>query len=442
MRHRNELFNLKGTTPIANIWRAVKDSITKAPPAYDMNGLVSENRWTWIKKNIGSIWRSRYTPYPYYAQPEVNNGIFKISKNASEPVVIALLADWASDTAESRLIASQAGVQDYSIHLGDTYYVGNSQEIAENFDTDQSGTWPYGNLGSFAIPGNHEMYSGGKAYFTELLPYMGLYKGNAQMPTQVQQASYFCLENDYWRIVALDTGYDSLTGFLGLTPNGQLQLLPEQQNWLTNTLKLNDDKRGLIFLSHHQAFSGFEDEFAGPAKFISGLLTQPRDIIWLWGHEHWFSVYAPNKLAGGPNIFGRCIGNSGMPVELDNDDGGIHKPKNNDPTSWENRNLVLFDQRQRKIVGNNIRLGHNGYVQLTLNGNNARIAYFDDNDGNAAGRLILDENWTVDMVSGVLTGLSITDYTVTAASLMQQLSLFGNDLRDAIDATKSQTIDL
>ncbi len=34
------------------------------------------------------------------------------------PVTVALLSDWASDTAESLLIAQLTGKQDYSIHWG------------------------------------------------------------------------------------------------------------------------------------------------------------------------------------------------------------------------------------------------------------------------------------------------------------------------------------
>jgi hypothetical protein len=36
-------------------------------------------------------------------------------------VSIAILSDWASDTPESQLIAKQAGTNDYSIHLEDTF---------------------------------------------------------------------------------------------------------------------------------------------------------------------------------------------------------------------------------------------------------------------------------------------------------------------------------
>jgi hypothetical protein len=171
MKDTTDLLNLKGTSPATNIWRSLKNVVTKTQPAYTMNGLVTENWWTWLIKNIGSLWKAPYAPYPYYSYPVANNGIFTMSKPESLTANIALLSDWATDTSQSQLIATQAGVQDYSIHLGDTYYVGNSNEISENFDDTQGGPWPYGAYGSFAMLGNHEMYSGGGSYFTELPVY-------------------------------------------------------------------------------------------------------------------------------------------------------------------------------------------------------------------------------------------------------------------------------
>jgi len=430
MRDMTDLLGLKNTSPAANAWRAFKDSLTHKPPAYDMNGLVTENWFTWFRKNMASLWSPPYAPYPYYSYPEANNGIFKMNKPAGEPIVIALLADWASDTAESRQIAAMAGIQDYSIHLGDTYYVGNSNEMAENFDTDQDGTWPYGKLGSFAIPGNHEMYSGGTSYFTELLPYMGLYTSGQEAPEQVQQAGFFCLENENWRIIALDTGYNSLTGMLGITPNIALELRPEQQDWLTNVVCPNGDKRGIILLSHHQCWSAFEQEFPNPAGFISSLFSPARDILWLWGHEHWFAIYGPLQLPNGANVFARCIGNSGMPVELNDTNGNVHAPKSGYNTDPANRNLVLYDKRLRTMVDGDVPLGHNGYALLTLNGPDAWISYYDDTSST---RPILEETWTCNPATGALKGTGITDHTaVPGADPEKILSLFGDRWSDAI----------
>src|SRR5882672_11489454 len=218
MRDKKKLIGLS-RAPVVNQLQAVKESITKAPPLYNMDGLVIQNKLTWLLKNLGTLGNCRFKPYPTYDPQSGNNGIFKIPKDSQETTSVALLSDWASDTVESQCIAAQAGTNDYSIHLGDTYYVGNEKEIAYNFNTDQGGTWPYGSLGSFAMLGNHEMYSSGKVYFTQLLPYMGNYEPGQDNVVQTQKASFFCLENDYWRIIGLDTGYDSLKGFFGLTNN-------------------------------------------------------------------------------------------------------------------------------------------------------------------------------------------------------------------------------
>ncbi len=48
------------------------------------------------------------------------------------------------------------------------------------------------------------MYARGTSYFDTLLPKMGM---TGQSP---QRASFFCLENEHWQIIALDTGYNSI----------------------------------------------------------------------------------------------------------------------------------------------------------------------------------------------------------------------------------------
>jgi hypothetical protein len=398
-----------------------------------MNGLIAENKWAWFIKQIHTLFKARYKPYPVYKDPEVNNGIFKIKKPTGAPVTIALLSDWASDTPESQLIARQVGINDYSIHLGDTYYVGNDQEIAENFNTGHGGTWPYGTLGSFAMLGNHEMYSSGQSYFTQLLPYMGAYQKNQKKPVQVQRAGFFCLENDHWRIIGLDTGYDSLAGLFGFFQNKNLDLTPEQKDWLQNTVNINGDNRGIIFLTHHQPWSAFQEEFPKPAAFLSSIIVAGRDFLWFWGHEHWLAIYGPNKLPNGSNVYGRCIGNSGMPVELKVGGKIVQPKKQNDKANPANRHLIIYDRRHREVIDNNIPLGHNGYEILTLDGASLVVTYFDENNGNSKGRRILEEKWTIDIATGKLKGNSIKDYiTKTGHPDKLNLSLFGDKLEDAI----------
>ena len=60
---------------------------------------------------------------------------------------------------------------DFTIHLGDIYYVGSLAEVNEHFlgvDNPHNDftpcAWPPGRVGSFALAGNHEMYGLGDAY--------------------------------------------------------------------------------------------------------------------------------------------------------------------------------------------------------------------------------------------------------------------------------------
>jgi len=432
MRDKSELLGM-GDSPIVSQFRALSEAGTNVPPIYNEGQLVSENVWGWVLRTVVGTWTSLHD-YKVYDDP-VKGGIFTIPGDSEAAVNIAVLGDWASDTAESNLIAAQAKgntedeQKDYTIHLGDTYFVGKPEEIKANFFPEEGGAWPYGKTGSFALLGNHEMYSGGNSFFDDLLPRMGNTDGS-----QPQQASFFCLENQYWRIIGLDTGYDSLIQPQRLSQNANLKIPPQQIAWLHDVVKLNDDKRGLIFLSHHQCFSAFEQEFPNPLDTISTLMNPGRDVIWLWGHEHWMSVYGANSLHNGSRVFARCIGNSGMPVELDAN-GGVKRPKSNFPHAPENRNLVLFDQREREVIGDKIRLGHNGYVVLTLQGAQLSINYFDDNDGAGDGRQILGEVWKVDTGTGQITGQSIHDYTIVMGDmdLAGQLSTFlGAEPNDAV----------
>ena len=45
---------------------------------------------------------------------------------------------------------------------------------------------------TFHLPGNHDMYAGGQPYY-DVIDMLG------------QPASYFCLQNDHWQFLAMDT---------------------------------------------------------------------------------------------------------------------------------------------------------------------------------------------------------------------------------------------
>ncbi len=373
------------TLPAVNHLKAEQ---AKDPPPDPTNTLQIflwknfRNLWGFIFHYIKSRFGKRcaYQAYP-------RNGDDGVYRLVPGPLRFGLLSDWASDTTESDAIAAlvKAHTPDYTVHLGDVYFVGTPQEIKDNF-TAEYASWPRGTAGSLALSGNHEMYSNGRAFFEELLPAMQVRDGESWA---TQQAGFFCLENEYWRVIGLDTGYTSVKNpILEVFFPPDCHFREEQVAWLKNQVALGnpDDKRGLIFLSHHPYFSAFRHNFTRPAQQLRELLgTADRPVVWFWGHEHRLTIYDRTRVEEGPETWGRGIGHGGMPVELD------------EPKYAEKYLLRYYDRRIRTRLGR-AAVGHNGFALLHLDGPLARVEYRDDRDA-----VVLEESWTLDPKTGELT---------------------------------------
>ena len=360
--------------------------------------------------------RSRFgKKHPFLTYGKDDSGIYKFS---NEKTKIACAADWASDTAESELIAKKIASckPDYTIHLGDTYFVGEPDEIKDNF-INKNSSWHRGSKGSFALLGNHEMFSRGIGYFKNLLPSMGVKSGAKYAG---QGASFFCLENDYWRVIGLDTGYHSIGAIpvienmdfiekiplignlLGKILIPQCSLHEKLIEWLKKNVKPGNDKRGIIFLSHHQYCSAFEKDYSILGNQLGKLTGSNRPVLWIWGHEHRMSIYGLYGSAPCIKAYGRCIGHGGMPVELvksaPKKDKIIKKP------------LVLFDNRKKETI-DGVSIGYNGYTLLNFNKDKLEIEYYDSE------KRIISESWEVNNKTGKLKGISIKsedkDLTIT-----------------------------
>jgi hypothetical protein len=133
------------------------------------------------------------------------------------------------------------------------------------------------------------MYSGGHGYFDHLL-------ADPRFARQAQ-SSYFCLENDYWQILALDTAYD------------EFDLHGNQAEWVLRTRSAAPTKRGIL-LSHHQPFSSYESVPDTILTRLRGTLERDLILAWFWGHEHRCAFYQPQNHIQ----YGRCIGHGGVPM--------------------------------------------------------------------------------------------------------------------------------
>lgn len=349
---------------------------------------------SFFKTNLlGFAWhylKSRFGPrHPYQAYPRNGDtGVYKLNSSipSRDEISIALLSDWASDTAESDAVAHLVAryAPDYTIHMGDIYFVGAPKEIEDNF-TAPHASWYYGASGSLALSGNHEMYSNGNAFFQHLLPAMYIQEGDVK---KSQQAGFFCLENEHWRIIGIDTGYTSVgRPFVEILSPPDCHLKDEQVAWLRDVVQLGnpEDKRGIIFLSHHPYISSFREDYAKPGEQIRELMGNvTRPVVWFWGHDHRLVVYNVGTNGKGPEAYGRCIGHGGLPVETAM------------PVGKDLEKIGYYDRRVRKVIKRH-QIGYNGFVRLLLKGNVVTADYRDLED-----QCVFEESWTSDMTNGQL----------------------------------------
>ena len=173
---------------------------------------------------------------------------------------------------------------DVVLHLGDTYYSGEIDEVRDRL----IGNWPERPAGTInrTLNGNHEMYSGGKGYFQALSSFFQ------------QPASCFALQNSQWILVCLDTAYQDFN------------LDEKQVAWVNSIVNAAGTRRLLLF-SHHQPFSQLDDQGPNLQIALADLLNTQRIHAWFWGHEHRLVLYDPHPTWG---FKGRCIGHGGFPA--------------------------------------------------------------------------------------------------------------------------------
>ena len=193
-----------------------------------------------------------------------------------------------------------------------------------------------------------------------------------------QRASYFCLENDHWRIIALDTSYNSVGApILEHFLEPDCALPAELIEWLRAVVKpRSDDPRGIVILSHHQYVSRFDHCYPKPAQQLAEFFSRP--VLWLWGHEHRLAIYEEATMEGGVTAYGRCIGHGGMPVDLP-----PKAPLHDFAVEFVDERLYPNDE--------NLVVGYNGFAKMTLRDDELRLDYVD-----VRGTRVFSETWTVD----------------------------------------------
>lgn len=382
---RRSMENLVGLSrsPLHSHFKAAQEKPpagVERPPLQDFD---NTDIWPWItnwikatyQTDIESVVVPAEKKFPFPAYPATGEkGHYDLSGFAAPDgsIRISLAGDWGTGTDVAQQVADSMvrNNPELTIHLGDVYYVGEASEVDQNcWGTDTANYkgvfWRKGSKGSFALNGNHEMFSGGHGYFEEFLPKLGI-------PTSQdskQLTSYFCLETPVWRILAIDTGYNSDT------VSGDCTLDDHLLDWLKNVIDPVHNRKPTVLLSHHQWFSGFGDgAYPKPATQIAPFLGS-QEFIWLWGHEHRLAVYYKyTDKQTHLTTYARCIGHGGMPIEM---------PDAAYPNAGTPQRVEYWDgltdvrpNRFHKLSDGTLVAG-NGYVEMVINGSNLSLEYLD-----------------------------------------------------------------
>jgi hypothetical protein len=378
-RERGEVLGTPRSAPLSE-WRTAKELAATERGVRAAAGLLDSATAQWVINYLIHIFQGRARFATYRSG---RTGVFTMPNR----ITIGLAADWGTGTETAYAVGDAIAAEhpDITIHLGDVYYSGDLTEFNKYFlprDCWPRGARPQGHptqaAGTYILNGNHEMYSGGHAYF------------GVALPSFEQEASYFCLENDYWRVVGVDTGYDCTRGLQYVFGIDRTTIHREVLDWLRDVVFRDaGDRRPVVLLSHHQWFTAFDP----PAYPRVGEALVPyldRVLLWLWGHEHRFIGYAPFAPLGVP-IRARCIGHGGMPIEV-YARGDAHLDVTQNTSDWS-RKPVFLDNRRVTTIGNT-EVGHCGYAILRTvppsedHGPTLTITYFDDRR-----TTLLEERW-------------------------------------------------
>ncbi|MGA9883832.1 MAG: metallophosphoesterase [Candidatus Acidiferrales bacterium] len=303
-------------------------------------------------------WKGSFQPAAYVKYSSLSDFVIPLSDKPE--IVIGLIADWGTGLDDARWLLREVMNKkpDVLIHLGDVYYAGLSWEDTDNFFSLVRSLSP--DIPVFTLSGNHDRYSGG-IFYQQLL---GELNKTQLLSCYQQRASYFCLRNANWQIIAMDTGLHDCDSFTVKTNLTYLEDL--EAAWHVDKLKNFTGRT--ILLSHHQLFTAFGDG-VGTGQNGKALAYNPKlysvfqpfmqkIALWLWGHEHNFAVFDPyiglDK--------GRCIGAAAIPVLQEQNPYG----KIGDPDLQDQAALPTLKKGIAQLSMNGDKVFFHNYAIMTL----------------------------------------------------------------------------
>ena len=302
-------------------------------------GIAGGDAWGWIRSLFDHIDQTKW--HPIIRPPDDKAGTL------ADAGSVAVVGDWGTNlygAPASAASIKQTGGYELLLHLGDIYYSGTKTEVKQRF----LDAWPTsaGKV-SRALNGNHEMYSGGFAYFDDILP-------------QFKQASsYFALQNTHWLLVGLDTAHTDH------------DLDANQVAWLKSVVQ-KAGQRKLILFSHHQPFSRLDNQGPKLQAALVDLFQKKVITAWYWGHEHNCIIYDKHDQSG---LLGRCIGHGGIPAPRKTEVMDAPDDRHLNGVAWKRLSAdadapscLVLDGPNPLVKNEEQKFGPHGYLTLAFDG--------------------------------------------------------------------------
>jgi hypothetical protein len=225
-----------------------------------------------------------------------------------ETCTIALFSDWATGSRSAINLSKEVAklVPDYVVNLGDTYYSGTVSETKSRL-VDPIKNYILKECPKtrvFMIPGNHDLYS-------------GMHGVKYALKEFGQNNLFFSLYNSKVQFQGINTGFNDsncFNTFLHTAYNTYLE--DSEMEWHEHRINQRKDRK-LIVLSHHMPISAWSpagniDDKTSPVnpKLFGQFKFCMNDIdLWLYGHDHSFSIFEPYTYDSVTLKAGRLIGN-------------------------------------------------------------------------------------------------------------------------------------